>query len=159
MNEIGNALAMPNEDPVRNNIMCNSLEVCNKGGHQKKIQTPFNCVLVFHFQKAQCRFCQIATRYGCHEHVAEDVYCTTPTALDFGAGSSYAAGTSSAAVAHDDVPNLDLDTMADVLSQLEDAPDTTHPSQPLQGGQARQPPHRFTPGSGAVVQRKRGHRH
>jgi hypothetical protein len=33
--------------------------------------------------------------------------------------------------AHDDYPDLGLDTTADVLSQLEDAPDMMHPSQPL----------------------------
>jgi hypothetical protein len=61
----------------------------------------------------------------------EDVYCMAPAGLDFGAGSSYAAGMSSAGVAHDDdVPNLgpNLDTTADVLSQLEDAPNPTQPS-------------------------------
>jgi hypothetical protein len=54
-------------------------------------------------------------------------------------GLSYATGTSSVGAVHDDdVPDLDLnlDTMADVLSQLEDAFDPTQPSQPLQGGQA-----------------------
>jgi hypothetical protein len=30
MNEIGNALAMPVEDPVSNNILRSALEVCNK---------------------------------------------------------------------------------------------------------------------------------
>jgi hypothetical protein len=79
---------------------------------------------------------------------------------DFGVGSSYGARTSSAGAAHDDPDlSLDLDTTADVLSQLEDAPDLTQPSQALQHGRARNPPHCFTPGSGAVVHRKRGHRH
>jgi hypothetical protein len=53
-------------------------------------------------------------RYGCQEHVAEDVYH-----MDFGARPCYAVETSSACAAHDgDVPDLDLnlDTMADVLS-------------------------------------------
>jgi hypothetical protein len=90
------------------------------------------------------------------------VYHTAPAGLDFGAGWSYAAGTSSTGAAHDDdVPDLgpDLDTTADILSQLEDAPDPTQPSQTLHGGRARQPPHRFTPGSGAIIPRKHGHRH
>jgi hypothetical protein len=52
VNEIRNVLAVPVEDPMSNNILCSGLEVCNKGGHQKKTETPFNCVLVFHFQKA-----------------------------------------------------------------------------------------------------------
>jgi hypothetical protein len=54
--------------------------------------------------------------------------------LDFGAGSSYATGTSSTGATHnDDVPDLgpNLDTMADVLLQLEDAPDPMQPSQTL----------------------------
>jgi hypothetical protein len=58
-------------------------------------------------------------RYGCQEHVAEDVYHMAPTSLDFGARPCYAAETSSACAAHDgDVLDLDLnlDTMADVLS-------------------------------------------
>jgi hypothetical protein len=42
MNEIRNALVMPVEDPVSNNILCNALEVCNKGSIRKKTQTPFN---------------------------------------------------------------------------------------------------------------------
>jgi hypothetical protein len=66
------------------------------------------------------------THCGCRERVAEDVYHTTPLGLDFGAGSSYTTGTSSAGASHDDdVPNLgpDLDAMTDVLSQLEGAPD------------------------------------
>jgi hypothetical protein len=33
---------MPVEDPVSNNILCNALEVCNKGSIRKKTQTPFN---------------------------------------------------------------------------------------------------------------------
>jgi hypothetical protein len=65
------------------------------------------------------------------------MYHTVPADLDFGAGSSYAIRTSSAGAAHDDdIPDLgtDLDTTADVLSQLEDAPGLTQPSQTLQGG-------------------------
>jgi hypothetical protein len=57
-----------------------------------------------------------------------------PMGLNFGAGLSYATGTSSASAAHDDdVPDLgpNLDTTTDVLSQLEDAPDPTQPSQTL----------------------------
>jgi hypothetical protein len=44
---------------------------------------------------------------------------------------------SSTGARHDkDVPefSLNLDTMADVLSQLEDAPNPMQPSEPLQGG-------------------------
>jgi hypothetical protein len=58
----------------------------------------------------------------------EDVYHTTPAGLDFGVGSSYAAGMSSVGATHDDVPDLGLDTTADVLSQLMDAPDPMQPS-------------------------------
>jgi hypothetical protein len=36
VNEIRNVLAVPVEDPMSNNILCSGLEVCNKGGHQKK---------------------------------------------------------------------------------------------------------------------------
>jgi hypothetical protein len=64
----------------------------------------------------------------------EDVYCMAPMGLNFGAGLSYATGTSSASAAHDDdIPDLgpNLDTTTDVLSQLEDAPDPTQPSQTL----------------------------
>jgi hypothetical protein len=38
MNEIGNALAVPVEDPTSNNILRTALEVCNMGGHQKKLK-------------------------------------------------------------------------------------------------------------------------
>jgi hypothetical protein len=62
----------------------------------------------------------------------ENVYRTVPMSHDFGAGTSYAAGMSFAGAADDDDddPNLglDLDTTADVLSQLEDALDPTQPS-------------------------------
>jgi hypothetical protein len=80
-------------------------------------------------------------RCGCQERVAEDVYCTTPVGhffgfgLSYGAGKSYAAETSSAGAAHDDDDpdlGLDLNTMADVLSQLKDAPDPMQPSQALE---------------------------
>jgi hypothetical protein len=72
------------------------------GDHQKKkIETLFNCVLVLHFQKSQRRFRWIVARCGCRERVAEDVYCMALVGLDFGVGSSYAAGMSSASVAHD----------------------------------------------------------
>jgi hypothetical protein len=69
---------------------------------------------------------------GCWECVAEDLYCTAPAGHDFGvgssygAGTSYAAGTSSVGAAHDDDDpdmGLDFNTMTNVLSQLEDAPD------------------------------------
>jgi hypothetical protein len=70
MNEIGDTLAVSVEDPVSNNILCSALEVCNKGGHQKKTETPFICVLVFHFYKAQRQFHRIVARCGCHECVA-----------------------------------------------------------------------------------------
>jgi hypothetical protein len=73
-------------------------------------------VLVFHFQKAQRRFHWIVAHCGCHECVAEDVYHTMPVGLDFAVGLSYATGTSFAGAAHDDVPDLGLDTTADVLS-------------------------------------------
>jgi hypothetical protein len=46
VNEIKNALAMPVEDLTSNNILRSALEVCNKGGHQKKTKTPFNYRLV-----------------------------------------------------------------------------------------------------------------
>jgi hypothetical protein len=74
---------------------------------------------VFHFQKAQRRFHQIAAHYGYPENVVEDVYRMAPSGLDFGVGSSYATWTSSTSAAHDDnVPDLDhdLNTMVDVLS-------------------------------------------
>jgi hypothetical protein len=51
-----------------------------------------------------------------------------PTGLDSIVGSSSTTGTRSG-VGHEDVPELGLDTTADVLSQLKDALDTTHPSQ------------------------------
>jgi hypothetical protein len=38
VNEIENALAMPVEDLTSNNILRSALEVCNKGGHQKKLK-------------------------------------------------------------------------------------------------------------------------
>jgi hypothetical protein len=133
-------LVVPIEDPASNNILHIALEVCNTVVIRKKnFGAPFNCVLVFHFQKAQHQFHWITAHCGCREHVAEDAYRTAPANLDFGAGSSYAIGTSSAGPAHDDdIPDLgpDLDTTVDVLSQLEDAPDLTQPSQTLQGGRA-----------------------
>jgi hypothetical protein len=69
----------------------------------------------------QRQFHWIVAHCGCHERVAEDVYCMAPTlaGLDFGVRSSYAAGTSSAVSTHDDYPDLGLDTTTDVLSQLE----------------------------------------
>jgi hypothetical protein len=36
VNEIDNTLAIPVEDPMTNNILRSALEVCNKGGYQKK---------------------------------------------------------------------------------------------------------------------------
>jgi hypothetical protein len=69
---------------------------------------------------------------GCQEHVVEDVCRTAPAGHNFGVGSRYGAmtsnvaRTSSAHAAHDnDDPNLglDLDTIVDALSQVEDAPD------------------------------------
>jgi hypothetical protein len=45
--------------------------------------------------------------------------------LDFGARLSYAARTSSTCAGQDDYPDLGLDTTMDVLSQLEDAPEST----------------------------------
>jgi hypothetical protein len=96
------------------------------------------------------------------------VYRTTPAGHDFGvkssygARTSYATGTSSTGAAHDnDDPDLglNLDTMVNVLSRLEDAPDLMQPSQTLHGGLAWNPPHRFTLASDAVVHHKRDHRH
>jgi hypothetical protein len=118
VNKIWNTLAVLVKDPTSNNILCNALEVCNKGGIRKKTQTPFNCVLLFHFQKMQHRFRRIVTCYRCRERVVEDVYCMTATSLslDFGVGLSYAVGTSSAGAGQDDYPDLGLDSTAGVLS-------------------------------------------
>jgi hypothetical protein len=71
-------------------------------------------------------------RCVCHEHVVEDVYHTAVASmgLDSGVGPSSAARTSSG-VGHDNESELSLDTMVDILSQLEDALD---PTQPLHGG-------------------------
>jgi hypothetical protein len=63
-----------------------------------------------------------------------DLYRTVLAGQDFGDRSSYAARMSAASAAHDDgIPDLgpNLDTTVDVLSQLEDAPDPTQPSQTL----------------------------
>jgi hypothetical protein len=53
----------------------------------------------------------------------------TQAGLDFGARPSYATGMSSASAGHDDdYPDLgDIDTTADIQSQLEDAPNTMQP--------------------------------
>jgi hypothetical protein len=70
-------------------------------------------------------------RCGCQERVAEDVYRMVPAGQDFGAGSSYAVRTSSAGPARDDDVldlGLDLNTTADVLLQLEDAPNLMQPT-------------------------------
>jgi hypothetical protein len=89
------------------------------------METPFNCVLVFHFQKAQRRFRWITDYCGCQERVAEDVYRMAPAGHDFGVGlsygvgTSYAAETSSTGAAHDDDDpdlGLNLDTTTDVMS-------------------------------------------
>jgi hypothetical protein len=87
----------------------------------------------------------------------EDSYHTTstPVSLNFGAGMSYAAGTNTSGAGHNDYLDLGLDTTADILLQLEDAPDTTYPSQ---GGRPQQAPDRFMPGS-HTVQRKHGRCH
>jgi hypothetical protein len=120
---------------IFNSILRTTLEVCNTGGHHKKTETPFNCALVFHFQKAQHRFRRIAACCGCRERVVGDVYHTTPVNHDFGAEMSYSTRTSSTGAAHDDDDDpdlgLDFDIIADVLSQLEDAPDPTQPSHAL----------------------------
>jgi hypothetical protein len=62
----------------------------------------------------------------------ENVYRMVPASHDFRAGTSYAARMSFAGATHDDDndPNLglDLDTTADVLSQLENALDPTQSS-------------------------------
>jgi hypothetical protein len=75
----------------------------------------------------QRRLHRIATHCGCCEHVVEDVYHTvaTPVDLDSSTGLRYAAGMNSGGAGHDDHLNLGLDTIADILSQLKDAPDTT----------------------------------
>jgi hypothetical protein len=52
--------------------------------------------------------------------VVEDVYHTTATlsSLDSSEGPSCSGG-------HNDVPELGLDTLTDILSQLEDVPNPT----------------------------------
>jgi hypothetical protein len=59
---------------------------------------------------------------------------TIPVILDFGARPSYATRMSFVGARHNDYLDLGLDTTTDIFSQLEDAPDTTQPSQPSQGG-------------------------
>jgi hypothetical protein len=83
---------------------------------------------VLYFQKMQLRLYRIMAHCGYHEHVVEDVYHTAaaPASLDFGVGLSSAAGMSSGA-GHEEVPELRLDTTADVLLQLIDGPDETQP--------------------------------
>jgi hypothetical protein len=51
MNEIENTLAVPAEDPTSNNILRNTLEVCNTGGHQKKLKLHLIAYLYFTFRK------------------------------------------------------------------------------------------------------------
>jgi hypothetical protein len=159
VNDIRNALTKPVQDPMSNHIHRSALEVRNTRNIHKKNSNSIcllNCVLL-----SENAASILSDRDMRHERVTDDVYCTTATSpgLDFGAGSSYAVRTSSAGATHDDVLDLGLDTTTDVLSQLEDAPDTTQRSQPLQGGRARQPPHRFTPSPDTVIQRKRNRHH
>jgi hypothetical protein len=131
VNEIGNALAMLVEDPVSNNILRSALEVCNKRNITSKTSISiYSLRILLLFQKMQRRLHRIMTHCGCCEHVVEDVYCTmaTPVGLNYGARSSYADEMSSGGAGHDDSPDLGLNTTMDILSQLEDAPDTTQPS-------------------------------
>jgi hypothetical protein len=51
MNEIRNVLAVPVEDPASNNILRNTLEVCNMGGHQKKLKLHLTAYLCSTFRK------------------------------------------------------------------------------------------------------------
>jgi hypothetical protein len=44
-------LVVPVEDPMSNNILCSGLEVCNKGGHQKKLKLHLIVYLCFTFRK------------------------------------------------------------------------------------------------------------
>jgi hypothetical protein len=51
VNKIGNALAVPVEDPASNNISHNALEVCNTDGHQKKLKPHLIVYLCSTFRK------------------------------------------------------------------------------------------------------------
>jgi hypothetical protein len=64
----------------------------------------------------QHRLRWIAARCGCRERVVEDVYrmAAAPTGLNSIVGPSSATGMRSGA-GHEDVPELGLDTTADVL--------------------------------------------
>jgi hypothetical protein len=75
----------------------------------------------------QRRFHWIVAHCECHERVAEDVYrmAATSPGLDFGVEPSYATEMSSMGAVQYNYPDLGLDTTADVLSQLEDAPEST----------------------------------
>jgi hypothetical protein len=79
----------------------------------------------------QCRLHWIVARCGCCERV-EDVYhmAATPAGLDSGAGPSYAARMSFVGAGHNDYLDLSLDTTTNILSQHENALDTTQPSLP-----------------------------
>jgi hypothetical protein len=51
MNNIGNALAVPVEDPASNNILRTALEVCNSGDHHKKLKLHLITSLCSTFRK------------------------------------------------------------------------------------------------------------
>jgi hypothetical protein len=51
MNNIGNALAVPVEDPASNNILRIALEVCNSGDHHKKLKLHLIASLCSTFRK------------------------------------------------------------------------------------------------------------
>jgi hypothetical protein len=56
VNEIGNALAVPVEDPVSNNILRNDFEVCHMGSHQKKLKLHLIAYLCSTFRKLSIDF-------------------------------------------------------------------------------------------------------
>jgi hypothetical protein len=51
VNEIRNALAIPVEDSTSNNILCNTLEICNKGDIRKKLKLHLIAYLCSTFRK------------------------------------------------------------------------------------------------------------
>jgi hypothetical protein len=56
VNEIGNALVVPFEDPASNNILRTALEVCNTDGHQKKLKLHLIAYLCSTFRKLSIDF-------------------------------------------------------------------------------------------------------
>jgi hypothetical protein len=54
VNEIGNVLSMPIEDPASNNILHNALEVCNKRYHLENLNFYLS-------NKFSCTFSENAT--------------------------------------------------------------------------------------------------